>query len=67
MELLRIDLVVAYLLITLYFFNNWLKFFNRSLLLSVEDRFLSVVVLILVTILWPFVIPVFFLKLLKNR
>ena len=67
MELLQINLISAYLLITSYFFINWLKFFNSSSSLSIEDKFLSVVVLVIATILWPFVVPISLLKLIQNR
>lgn len=65
MELLQTALIIAYLLVTSYFFINWLKFFNRTPSSSVEDRFLSVVVLIIATILWPFIIPISYLELFK--
>lgn len=65
MELLQTALVIAYLLITSYFFINWLEFFNQTPSSSVEDRFLSVVVLVIATILWPFVIPISYLEFFK--
>jgi hypothetical protein len=68
MEQLNILLLIAYLFVTSYFFINWLKFFNRSPSLSIEDRFLSVVILIIATLLWPFVVPISFIdELLKAR
>ena len=65
MELLQTALVIAYLLITSYFFINWLEFFNQSPSSSVEESFLSVVVLVIATILWPFVIPISYLEFFK--
>lgn len=60
--------ITAYLLISFYFFINWLKFFNHAPSWSIEDRFLSVVILIVATILWPFVVPISFIdELLKAR
>ena len=67
MEPLQVALVAAYLLVSSHFFINWLKFFNRSRRLSVEDSFLSVVILVITTILWPFIIPISLLELLKAR
>ena len=67
MELLQINLIIAYLLITFYFFINWLKFFYSSFPWSIEDKFLSVVVLVIATILWPFVVPISLLELVQNR
>ena len=65
MELLQTALIIAYLLITSYFFINWLKFFKQTSSLSVEEEFLSVVVLVIATILWPFVIPLTYLELFQ--
>ena len=59
--------VVAYLLTSLYFCKNWLRFFKRNANLSVEDRFLSVVILVIATISWPVVVPISYLELLRNR
>ena len=67
MEALRISITVAYLFVTLWFSINWLNFFKRVLSLSVEDSFLSFVILFIVTVLWPFVVPISLLKHLKAR
>lgn len=67
MKLLIAALVVAYLLITSYFFTNWLKFFKRKHRLSPEEMFLSLVVLVTSTILWPLVVPISSLEQLKAR
>ncbi len=45
--------VFAYLLISSYFFINWLKFFKQKPTQSPEDFFLSLVLLVIATILWP--------------
>ena len=67
MEPLQVSLIAAYLLlVSFYFFSNWLKFFNRNSL-SVEDSFLSFVILVIVTMLWPFVVPISLLQLLTAR
>ena len=60
-------LVFTYLLTSSYFFTNWLKFFKRQARLSPEEILLSLVILIVATILWPVVIPVSYLELLKPR
>lgn len=67
MKLLIAALVVAYLLITCYFFTNWLKFFKRNHRLSPEEMFLSLVVLLISTILWPLVVPISSLEHLRVR
>lgn len=65
MEPLQGALVIVYVLITSYFFTNWLKFFRRSPKLSIEERFLSHIILVIATILWPFVVPISFVEFLK--
>lgn len=66
MEPLQVALIAAYLFVSCYFFINWLKFFNR-IRLSVEDSFLSFVILVIVTMLWPLVVPMFLMQLLTAR
>ena len=58
MSLTIIALLAVYLSITLYFYTNWLKFFRRSSTLSPENWFLSIVLLAIVMVLWPFVMPI---------
>jgi len=58
-------LLATYLLVSCYFCINWLKFRRRVAATSVEDAFLSVVVLLIVTTLWPLTIPISIWQLLK--
>ena len=67
MYILQTSLVILYLLLTFSFFINWLKFFKKAPRLSVEDWFLSVVLFVIATILWPFVIPITYMKMLKPQ
>ena len=67
MYILQASLLSLYLLLTFSFFINWLKFFKKAPLSSVEDRFLSVIILVIATILWPFVIPINYLIMLKPQ
>lgn len=60
-------LIVSYLLISLCFFINWLNFFRQKQSLSPEDRFLSIVILVIATILWPVAVPISYLELIKAR
>jgi hypothetical protein len=66
-ETLKIAFLVPYLFLTLYFFTNWLKFFKGKLTWSVEDSFLAFIILVIATILWPFVVPVSLLEQLKAQ
>lgn len=51
-------LVAFYLLVTTYFARNWVSFFQNKDNFSPEEMFLSLVVLIIATFLWPLVIPI---------
>lgn len=64
--MIKIALLLLYLIITVHFFLNWLKFFDRNSVLSVEDRFFSGVILCTVVILWPLIIPISCQKTLGN-
>nr|WP_248277510.1 hypothetical protein [Brasilonema sp. UFV-L1] len=59
--------LINYLLTTCYFFINWLRFFIRHPSSSPDDHFLSFVMLIISTILWPITVPMSFLKILKTQ
>lgn len=67
MKLLQIALLVAYLLMASCFFTLWLEFFKRDTRFSSEDRYLSIVILVIATILWPLVVPIAYLELLKEK
>ena len=67
MKALQVALVVAYLFMAPFYFTSWLKLFHRSAILSSNERFASLVVLIISTILWPLVVPIAYLELLKQK
>lgn len=67
MQTVSIILVIVYLLTTVHFLINWLKFLQRKTLSSPEDLFLSLLVLTLVVIFWPVMIPISCLEFLKAR
>ncbi len=60
-------LVVSYLLMTCYFFINWLTFTLRHPNSSPEEVFLSFVIFIISTIFWPLTLPISWIKVLKTR
>lgn len=59
MNLIIAASVIIYLLISLYFAKNWLKFFKSSSTPTTENSFLSLVILITITVSWPFVLPLY--------
>ena len=60
-------LVVTYLLISCYFLVNWLKFNQQRPSYTPEDKFLSFVVLIITTTLWPLAFVINCINSLKTR
>ncbi len=57
MKLLIFASLITYVLISSYFFLNWLRFFKRSYRSSPENWFLSMVLLAIAVLFWPFVVP----------
>jgi hypothetical protein len=64
---IQLVMVVSYIAMTIYFFINWINFSLRRLNSSPEDTFLSFVIFCISTILWPLIIPMSLLQILKTR
>ncbi|AFY55610.1 hypothetical protein Riv7116_3137 [Rivularia sp. PCC 7116] len=60
-------IIVSYLLMTCYFFINWLRFTLRNPSSSPEDKFLSFVMFIISTIFWPIIVPMSFIEIFKTK
>jgi len=60
-------ITVSYLLMTCYFFINWLRFTLRNPSSSPEDKFLSFVIFLLSTVFWPIIIPMSCVKIFKTK
>ncbi len=63
---IQLTLVISYLLMTAYFFTNWLTFSLRHPTSSPGDKFLSFIMFIITTILWPVVIVISCLQVIKK-
>ena len=63
---IQLTLVISYLLMTAYFFTNWLIFSLRHPTSSPEDKFLSFIMFIITTIFWPVAIIVSCLEVVKK-
>jgi len=63
---IQLALVIAYLLMTVYFFTNWLNFCLRHPTSSPEDKFLSFMMFIITTIFWPVAILISCLEVVKK-
>ena len=65
----KISLAVAfiYILITCYFVSNWLMFLIRNPSSIPEEKFLSIVMFAITTLLWPLGTVAFFVKIVQTK
>lgn len=64
---ISITLTIAYLSLGCYWIIDALKLFKKGDLLSPEEMFLSLVVLLVVTIFWPLIIPIYSIQAFKDK
>ena len=57
--------IVFYLIMACCFFVQWLGFFIDDKEMNSVQRYLSMVILAVATILWPLIVPLAYLELLK--
>ncbi|WGV26543.1 hypothetical protein [Halotia branconii] len=57
--------IIVYLVMGYYLFNEWLFFFLQDEEMSSKQRSFYQMILIIMTILWPIVVPFAYLELLK--
>ena len=57
--------IVFYLIMACCFFVQWLGFFIDDKEMNSAQRYFSIIILVLGTILWPFIVPFAYLELLK--
>lgn len=67
MKLLQVALIVAYLFMAPFYFNSWLELFRKDTDLSSKERLVSMVILVISTILWPIIVPIAYLELLRQK
>jgi hypothetical protein len=67
MNRIQLVMVISYLVMTSYFFINWINFSLKRSSYSPEDTFLSFVMFCISTILWPLIIPMSLVQILKTR
>ncbi|MBF2065054.1 MAG: hypothetical protein IGS39_11625 [Calothrix sp. C42_A2020_038] len=58
-------ILVLYVLLGGLFFTRWLDFFLEDQEMSVQMRWLSMLILLIATILWPITVPFAYLELLN--
>lgn len=57
--------IVFYLIMACCFFVQWLGFFIDDKEMNSSQRYLSIIILILGTLLWPLIVPFAYLELLR--
>lgn len=57
MNKIEFAIIASYLLMTCYFFINWLRFTLRYPSSSPEEKFFSLVMFVISTIFWPIIVP----------
>lgn len=67
MEQIKLSLTIPYLIMTCYFLTNWFVFSLHHPTSAPEDKFLSFVMFLVTTILWPLMILISCLEMLKNQ
>nr|WP_242053476.1 hypothetical protein [Nostoc parmelioides] len=67
MNQIQLTLLISYLLMTCYFFSNWVSFSLRHPTSSPEDKFLTLVMCLITTVFWPLIVPVSLLEIIKHR
>ncbi|MFQ4141472.1 hypothetical protein [Chlorogloeopsis sp. ULAP02] len=67
MDRIQLALVVSYLVTTGYFSLTYLRFSLRHPTCSPEESFLSLVMFVLTTILWPLLIPISLVQTFKLK
>ncbi len=67
LKYILVTAIVYYLFIARYFFTTWLAILHQDTQLNSEEKFLAIAILLLLTVLWPVVIPVAYLELLSKN
>ncbi|WP_427158506.1 hypothetical protein ACQFX9_22070 [Aliinostoc sp. HNIBRCY26] len=67
MHQIQLALIISYVLMSCYFFANWLRFALRHPHSSPEDKFLSFLMFLITTIFWPLIVPVSLIEVVKTR
>ncbi|MGB3650328.1 MAG: hypothetical protein WBA41_03840 [Rivularia sp. (in: cyanobacteria)] len=57
--------ILFYLIMACCFFMHWLDFFIADTEMNLAQRYFSMVILVMATILWPLIVPLSYLELLK--
>ncbi|WP_414590437.1 hypothetical protein [Anabaena sp. CCY 9614] len=67
MNQMQLTFSISYLLMTCYFFSNWLRFSLRHHASTPEDKFLSLIMCLMTIIFWPLMILMSVWEIFKKR
>lgn len=59
------NLTIIYMIFSISFLINWLRFGKHRPNLYPEDKFLDFIVIIIITVFWSVALPLYWLKSLK--
>ncbi|GAA6623338.1 hypothetical protein [Scytonema sp. NUACC26] len=57
--------IVFYFIMAFSFFQKWLDFFIADAEMTSDDRFFSMILLLVATVFWPVIVPFAYLEVLK--
>lgn len=60
-------LIIIYSLFSVSFLINWIRFKSRNPSLYPEDKLISFIVILLITVFWIFALPLYLISLLKKK
>lgn len=67
LNIVLISVLTIYLAMAQCLLTRWLAFFKADKSMSVDERCLSLMTIIIATIAWPIVVPLSYLKLVDNQ
>lgn len=60
-------LSIIYTLFSISFLINWIRFKSRHPSLYPEDKFISFIIILIITLLWVFALPFYWIKYFKKK
>jgi hypothetical protein len=67
MQIASNHLLIIYPLFSISFFINWLIFQKRNPSLNPEEKFLSVIIILIITVFWSVALPLYCIKILRKN
>ena len=61
------NFIIIYSLFSISFLINWIRFKYRRPSLYPEDKFISFIVILMITVFWFLALPLYFMKCLRKN